>query len=95
MNVIIHGNEIHSERDFHKNLSEAFEFSAYYGKNLDALWDYLSTEVERPLSLIWKDSELSQRFMGDDFDKIATLLERVVKQDIKWELDDKFEVHFD
>jgi len=95
MKVIIRGNEIHSESDFHKKISEAFEFSDYYGKNLDALWDYLSTEVERPVSLIWKDSELSKKFMGDDFDKLAKLLDRVVKQDIEWGLDDKFEVHFD
>lgn len=94
MKIIIHGNEIHSASDFHEKISEAFEFSNYYGKNLDALWDYLSTEVERPVSLFWMNSALSKSTMGDDFDKIASVLNRVVKQDIEWGLDDKFEVHF-
>ncbi|MEJ2046122.1 MAG: barstar family protein [Reinekea sp.] len=95
MRVVINGNEINSETDFHKTIAEAMDFPSHYGKNLDALWDVLSTDIERPVTLIWENSSSSKESMGDSFTKILDLLNKVVAQDIEWGLDEKFKVIID
>jgi ribonuclease inhibitor len=54
----------------------------------------LSAGVERPISLIWNDSETSKTEMAEQFDKIVTILHRVERQDIEWNLplDERFEL---
>ena len=90
MEVIIHGENIKSEADFHGAIVSALNLSAYYGRNLDALWDVLSTDVERPLTLIWKNSQLSKESLGDGFAKITRILDRVESQDNEWGLAERF-----
>ncbi|VWX30447.1 Barstar (fragment) [Moraxellaceae bacterium 17A] len=50
MEIEIRGNEIFSDKDFHNQLAKALNVEQYYGKNLDALWDLLSFNIERPLN---------------------------------------------
>jgi ribonuclease inhibitor len=95
MKVIIDGDDIHTEADFHKKIAEALEFPSHYGKNLDALWDVLSTDIERPITLVWKNSASSRSAMGESFGKIVDLLNKIVDQDVEWGLDEKFEVIID
>ncbi|EOF4704644.1 barstar family protein [Klebsiella oxytoca] len=52
-------------------------FGYYYGSNLDALWDRLSTDVERPVKIIWLHSELSRFVLREPFDKIIMIFERI------------------
>ncbi|MFU2090576.1 barstar family protein [Avibacterium avium] len=43
MEIIIDLNKIRCESDFYTQLmSQEKEFGIYFGKNLDALWDYIS-----------------------------------------------------
>ncbi|WP_437842321.1 barstar family protein [Sorangium sp. So ce1153] len=77
----IDGRRITSEMDFHREISLALDFGPYYGNNLDALWDRLSTDVERPVTLIWNHSTDSKEHLGDIFDKIVHILYRAQKQD--------------
>ncbi len=95
MRVVISGSDIRSEADFHRKISEAMDFPSYYGKNLDALWDILSTDIERPITLVWENAALSKESMGDSFYKIVDLLNRVAAQDIEWGLDERFELIVD
>ena len=44
--VLLDGRKIKSPADLHQCLSESLQFPDYYGKNLDALWDILSTTSE-------------------------------------------------
>ncbi len=60
----INGENVSSEVDFHIELSKKLNFPSYYGKNLDALWDILSSDVERPIILIWKNASISKEKMG-------------------------------
>lgn len=46
----------------------------YFGRNLDALWDVLSTDIEGPVEMVWEDCEHSKRSMGKDYDRIVSLL---------------------
>ncbi|MCA6222966.1 barstar family protein [Photorhabdus antumapuensis] len=89
--IILNGKDICSENDFHQMLSEQLEFGCYYGNNLDALWDRFSNDVERPITIIWLNSELSHQYLGDTFEKIVAILNRVKEQDINFKLTDKFD----
>lgn len=67
MKIEISGDLIVSERDFHSQLAKALGVQAYYGHNLDALWDLLSAGVERPVNLVWCNSSISKMRLGETF----------------------------
>ena len=96
MRVEIDGSVIRSERDLHEVLSRSLDFGPYYGANLSALWDRLSTDVERPVEIVWKESELSRTALGEtQFEKIRDLLLRVQSQDESFGWSDRFSVTFE
>ncbi|WP_406364791.1 barstar family protein [Streptomyces sp. NBC_01546] len=96
MRIEIDGAAILSQRDLHEFLSRALDFGPYYGANLSALWDRLSTDVERPVEIVWKESELSRRALGEsEFEKIRDLLLRVQSQDESFGLSHRFSVTFE
>ena len=51
MLVILEGQEMEARETVHLYLKEKLEFPDYYGGNLDALWDLLSTDA-RDLEII-------------------------------------------
>jgi ribonuclease inhibitor len=61
----------------------------HFGRNLDALWDVLSTDVEGPFEIIWKHAKNSKKFMGKDFDRAVKLLQELEKErdDFKLKID--------
>jgi ribonuclease inhibitor len=82
--VVIPGDQICSELDLHRSLAKQLDFGPYYGKNLDALWDRLTTDVERPVHIIWSDSLKSRERLGVKlFDKIVELLREAEARDAK------------
>lgn len=89
MDIKIYGDEMLSELDFHNEIARQFEVESYYGKNLDALWDLLSTGVERPVNLIWLNANISKEKIKS-FDKIVFIFEKVKNQDEQFEWEDKF-----
>ena len=44
------------------------------GRNLDALWDVLRTDIKGPIAITWKDSAAARRALGGDYEPIAKLL---------------------
>jgi ribonuclease inhibitor len=91
MEFILDGTCIHTEIDLHRVLSEAFEFGPYYGRNLAALRDRLATDVERPVKIVWKNSEASRHQLGDDlFNKITEIFDFVADQDASFGWEDRF-----
>ncbi|MDX5562732.1 barstar family protein [Streptomyces sp. ID05-04B] len=94
--VEIHGAKINSPEQFHKELAGKFSFGPYYRPNLAALWDRLSADVERPVELIWRNSETSRNAMGASaFDDLRDLLLRVQAQDEDFGWEDRFTVRFE
>ncbi|RDT50009.1 barnase inhibitor [Escherichia coli] len=85
------GARVLSEKEFHSIISLSLNFGPYYGKNLDALWDRLSTDIERPVKIIWLNSELSRVGLGNYFDKIIEVFERVKLQDLNFNWEEKFD----
>ncbi len=93
MIVELDGRKIGSAVDFHVEIARLLDLGPYYGKNLDALWDRLSFDVERPLLLRWTHASVSRRAMGEkDFEGIKQVLERAQRYDVQRGDVDRFEV---
>jgi len=89
--LYLDGTRVQSEKEFHSIISESLDFGSYYGRNLDALWDRLSTDIERPVKIIWLNSELSRMGLGNYFDKIIAVFERVKLQDLNSNWEERFD----
>ncbi|WP_436534858.1 barstar family protein [Actinoplanes sp. HUAS TT8] len=91
MRVEIDGHRIRSEADFHRQAASLLDFGPYYGHNLDALWDRLSTDVPRPVHLVWSAADVSREAMGATaFDRVERILRRTVEQDAGYNWVDRF-----
>lgn len=89
--VILDGKNIQTESDFHRVMAELLDFGPYYGRNLGALWDRLSTDLERPVSLVWIDSGVSEECLGAYFYEIIKIFEKVKQQDLMFDWAERFE----
>lgn len=67
--VILEGRKFTSREKMHSILMAELRFPEYYGKNLDALWDCLTGEIELPLIVEWKNYEDSKQFLGEYAEK--------------------------
>lgn len=61
--VYLDGSELIDRAHLHATMSEKFSLPAYYGKNLDALWDCLSMDFSERLIII-RDPFLVERQLG-------------------------------
>lgn len=95
MRVSIDGASIHSEADFHALLAKELSLPGYYGRNLDALWDVLSTGVERPIFLVWENSKLSSEALKGKFAQIVAVFDRVKAQDAAFNWPERFDYRLD
>lgn len=89
---VIEGKSINTEADFHAAIAEIFDLAAFYGRNLDALWDVMTGDVERPITLVWKNSKVSQAALGKIFDAIVDILRRVEQQDSALGFKERFKI---
>jgi ribonuclease inhibitor len=80
MNVILEGEKLKNIEDFHKEISKLLEFPDYYGNNLDALWDCLTSWIEPPITLVWKDFEVSNLNLGDFAYKARSIFDDAEKE---------------
>ncbi len=71
--VVLEGFSFATAHDVHAALAEALDFGSYYGFNLDALWDVLTTDVKRPVIIEWKDSLVSEKKLGAEFERIVDI----------------------
>ena len=74
------GKAIHSLDEFYTEITRSLHLPDYFGRNLDALWDVLTTDIPGPVELIWEDSAASKSSMGKDFGKVASLLRDLEKE---------------
>lgn len=75
MIIELDGEKISTEAEFHNHLAKLLNIENFYGYNLDALWDLLGTSVERPIKIIWKNSQISKQNMQKSFDDVFYLYE--------------------
>lgn len=73
--LYLDGQLIQTERDFHNLISPLLDFGPYYGNNLNALWDMLSTGIGEGTVLHWEHSALARARLGETFNTIISLFE--------------------
>lgn len=80
--VCLDGAEIKNKNEFHEALGSKAHFPAYYGRNLDALWDVLSTQTDE-LNVFWYNYHVSRRVLNADenyFERIRAVFHDAKKQ---------------
>ncbi|WP_410586903.1 barstar family protein [Amycolatopsis sp. lyj-23] len=96
MRVVIDGKAVKSEKDVHDQLKRQLDFGPYYRNNLNALWDRLYRDVERPVELVWENSGASREHLGAElYGQIKKLLTDVMDDDAKNPPDERFTVRFE
>ena len=76
--------QIRTLHDIYQQLGEQIELPAEFGANLDALYDFLSTDLAGPIQIHWLDCQPSLILLGK---KDATAIVNLF-QDIADERDD-------
>ena len=76
----LNGKAIRSLVDLYNQLSISLALPKHFGRNLDALWDVLSTDVEGPFEIVWKQADASKKAMGRDFDRAIQLLQQLEEE---------------
>ena len=76
----LNGGTIRSLDDLYDQLSTRLALPEHFGRNLDALWDVLSTDVKGPFEIEWKCADDSKKSMGKDFDRAMRLLRKLEKE---------------
>lgn len=62
--IILNGEEMRTAEQAHKYIAEKLSFPAYYGKNLDALWDCLG-ELPAGSSILLINREALLQSLGE------------------------------
>ena len=86
MRIIIDGKKMTSRRVLHSYLEETLGFPSYYGKNLDALWDLLSTDSRELEILVINFQDLIEN-LGDYGENLLELLQDVCIENPKIKLE--------
>ncbi len=76
MEIIIDGTAINSEEDLHDFFAKSLSLPDWYGRNLNALWDVLTGMIDMPLTIIWRNSEISKHRIFN-FEQIISVLKKV------------------
>ena len=72
--VVLNGIRVSSTKDLHRILQQKMAFPDYYGKNLDALYDQLSTE-RRPTLILFFGARKWKEQMGLDGEAVIRVFE--------------------
>ncbi|HPN35897.1 MAG TPA: barstar family protein [bacterium] len=77
---VLEGRSFTSLNDVYDSLARQLNFPAHFGRNLDALWDVLTTDIPGPLSITWKAYRASRAALGPDYIRISRLLQEVARE---------------
>lgn len=93
MEIVINGTRVETERDLHEALNDALDFGEFYGWNVAALRDRLTTDVERPIHLVWENASDSAENLGHEtFGYLCALFAWVAARDARLEKRDRFTI---
>ena len=77
---VLNGLTIQSIDDLYSALIMQLKFPPHFGRNLDALWDVLTTDIAGPFSIQWQNAHLSRLALGQDYDRIVRILRDLEKE---------------
>ncbi len=70
----INGKNIKTIDDVYDQLASQLEFPNHFGRNLDALYDVLTTDIPGPLKIVWHHPGASRSVLGDQYNLIRAVL---------------------
>ena len=73
------GAVLKTKTELHNTIAWQLNLPEFYGHNLDALWDVLST-WSKPLQIEVVNTDLLKNYLGDYADALLQLLNDVVKE---------------
>ena len=76
----LNGGAVHSLDDLYDQLSILMDLPGHFGRNLDALRDLLSTDIEGPFEIIWKHADDSKKSMHKDFNRTVKLFQELEEE---------------
>lgn len=76
----LHGRAIVSLDDLYDELARQLAFPSHFGRNLDALWDVLVTDIAGPVELVWEDAAQSRLALGEDFSRVSALFTELERE---------------
>ncbi|MGC2063919.1 MAG: barstar family protein [Thermodesulfovibrionales bacterium] len=76
----LNGSAIHSLDDLYDQLSRQLSLPEHFGRNLDALLDVLSTDIEGPFEIVWKKADESKKKMGGGYGRALKALQELGKE---------------
>ncbi|MCW2257728.1 ribonuclease inhibitor [Providencia alcalifaciens] len=68
--VIFNFQQIDSIDDFYRQFELQFSLPAWFGKNLDALWDMLSAGIELPVTIVFTHMSEEQQVEFEDIIRV-------------------------
>lgn len=77
---VLDGQSIQSLGLFYKEIEKVLPLPDFFGRNLDALADVLTTDLAGPCEIVWENSSVSKQAMKKDFSKIRTVFKRVARE---------------
>ena len=76
----INGKNIKSVNDVYDELAQQLEFPPHFGRNLDALYDVLATDLAGPFKVTWHFPRASKAALGGQYEKIKAVLKQVARE---------------
>ena len=70
----LEGDALTSLDDVYDSLARDLAFPAYFGRNLDALWDVLTHDLPGPARIELTATEAARAAIGPKFDRLIALL---------------------
>ena len=77
---VLKGLTIQSVDQFYSELVRQLKLPPHFGRNLDALWDVLSNDLEGPIEIHWEQPHLSRLALGQDFERIVRLFKELAQE---------------
>ncbi len=63
--VTLSGDQVGTIEQFYDSLEKQLNLPTHFGRNLDALWDVLTTDVAGPVEIVWEHAGKSKASMGE------------------------------
>ena len=71
---------VETSREMHAAIQEGLKLPEYYGKNLDALWDCLTGDLETPCEIYIKGMGRKNEMMNALLEAVLEMMERAAEQ---------------
>ena len=78
-NITLDGKEMTSRKATHLYLKQKLNFPEYYGENLDALWDLLTT-IGSPTQIRLLNSDLLDKQLGEYGSTLKSVLQAAAQE---------------